>query len=167
MAKKSARPLNSPRPPPGLDGHSLRNEILLGLPSKESALVFSKLLVTETKLNDMLQKSGEAIEVRLLPQHGYGVGAELDERRKEYRSRFSGQGRLRRIAAFRWVQNKPAPRDYARKRYGISIISHRACIGSRQGARIGDVAKRINRRDSQTWRRLTEITKSYWPLMVG
>ena len=69
MAKKSTRTFTSSRPPPlGMDGHSIRNEILLSLPSKECTLVFSKLTLVELKLHDPLHESGEHIDFVYFPK---------------------------------------------------------------------------------------------------
>jgi CRP-like cAMP-binding protein len=68
MAKPSSRVLVSSKAGPGsIAGHSIQNEIRLSLPEKDCALIFSKLALVELKLNDLLQKPGEAIKFVYFP----------------------------------------------------------------------------------------------------
>jgi CRP-like cAMP-binding protein len=68
MAKNSSRVSRSFKSSStGVDGHSVRNEILRGLPRKECALIFSMLAPVELKLHDRLQEAGEEVEFAYFP----------------------------------------------------------------------------------------------------
>lgn len=49
-------------PVKGVDPHAVRNEILLGLPSKECATLLAELELVEMRAYDLLNEIGEAIE---------------------------------------------------------------------------------------------------------
>jgi len=49
------------------NGYELQNEILLALPSDESAVLLSKLAAVNFKLNFLLQEAGEAIKFCYFP----------------------------------------------------------------------------------------------------
>jgi CRP-like cAMP-binding protein len=65
MAKKLSHfRVTSPSRPPqrGMDGHSMHNEILLGLPPNECDAVFSNLEFLEMRTHDVLNEMGEPIK---------------------------------------------------------------------------------------------------------
>ena len=74
MANKSSRLRikQTPKPPPaGADGRTIRNEILLGLPSKECDAVFPSLEFVQMPTHYVLHEMGETIT------HGYFVNSGL------------------------------------------------------------------------------------------
>ena len=67
MAKKSSSAdfkssFKIPSDGDGHDGHSLHNEILVGLPKRECEAVFSNLEFVEMRLRDVLNEMGEPIK---------------------------------------------------------------------------------------------------------
>src|SRR2546421_9352657 len=64
MAQKSSYLRFKPRAKPpsiGVDGHSMHNEILLGLPRKECEAVLEKVELLEMRTHEVLNEMGEPI----------------------------------------------------------------------------------------------------------
>ena len=62
MATKTARLVVKAKPPPfGVDGHQIKNEILLRLPSTESDILFPNLVFIELPIHAIANDAGEPI----------------------------------------------------------------------------------------------------------
>ncbi len=55
------RPKTDGHGPPTIDGSPVNNELLLNLPTKECAAIFSKLAFLPNRTHDVLHEAGEPI----------------------------------------------------------------------------------------------------------
>ncbi len=55
------RPKTDGHGPPTIDGSPVNNELLLNLPTKECAAIFSKLAFLPNRIHDVLHEAGEPI----------------------------------------------------------------------------------------------------------
>src|SRR5260370_8515809 len=55
------RPKTDGHGPPAIDGSPVNNELLLNLPTKECAAIFSKLAFLPNRIHDVLHEAGEPI----------------------------------------------------------------------------------------------------------
>ena len=93
----------------GVDGHSMHNQILLGLPRKECRVVFANLDFVEIRTHDALQEAGTPIA------HGYflnsGVASFLNVMRdgKNVEVGLAGKEGFNRLAVSSWFENEFHP----------------------------------------------------------